>query len=489
MMMSNPKRLHPISAVANFLKHLKEMLVPFLVFVVFGSRGGNGEIVQLVLSLGVIIAVFMIGILTWWRYTYRLEEDELRIEYGVLIRKKRYIPLERIQSLDLSEGLLQRPFGLVKMKVETAGSSGAGEAEAVLTAISKKDAAFIQQAFSAAKNNPSEMETALQNREVIYKISLGELLLLASTSGGAGVVISAVFAFVFQFEEIIPYEKVFAGLEGFIANGIIFVSILVFIVFFIAWLIALIGSMLKYADFTLIKTEKELIVTRGLLEKRQMTIPLNRIQAIQFRENLIRQPLGLATVYIESAGGSIEDNESARLMILPIVKKARIAGLLKPHLSHYELQPGFFKAPKRALNRYLWRGFLWVLPFVAVPLLFFRPWGYFSLVLLILSLGWSYLKYRDAGWDISSQQLALRYRGIVRTTVFMKRNRIQSLTMSESYFQKKRSLATIEAVAMSGIGGTGGTVPDLDRKEVYAIYKWYSYTGLNRSYLKKEKRP
>jgi putative membrane protein len=371
------------------------------------------------------------------------------------------------------------------MKVETAGSSGAGEAEAVLTAISKEDADFIQQAFSAAKNNPSEPETAEQNREVIYKITPGELFLLASTSGGAGVVISAVFAFVFQFEEIIPYEKVFTGLEGFIANGMIFVSILIFIVFLMAWLIALIGSMLKYAGFTLIKSEKELIVTRGLLEKRQMTIPLNRIQAIQIRENLLRQPFGLATVYIESAGGSIEDNESARLMILPIVKKTRIAGLLKPHLPQYELQPGFFKAPKRALNRYLWRGFLWILPFVAVPLLFFRPWGYFSLVLLILALGWSHLKYRDAGWDISSQQLALRYRGIVRTTVIMRRNRIQSLSMKESYFQKKRSLATIEAAAMSGAGGTGGTVRDLDRKEVYAIYKWYSYTGLKQ----KEKRP
>lgn len=148
---------------------------------------------------------------------------------------------------------------------------------------------------------------------MIYKITPGELFLLASTSGGAGVVISAVFAFVFQFEEIIPYEKVFTGLEGFIANGMIFVSILIFIVFLMAWLIALIGSMLKYAGFTLIKSEKELMVTRGLLEKRQMTIPLNRIQAIQIRENLLRQPFGLATVYIESAGGSIEDNESAPL--------------------------------------------------------------------------------------------------------------------------------------------------------------------------------
>ncbi|WP_394141039.1 PH domain-containing protein [Cytobacillus oceanisediminis] len=494
MMMSNPKRLHPISAVANFLKQLKELIVPFLIFVVFGSRGGNGEVFQLVITAGVVIAVFIIGVLSWLRYTYRLEEGELRIEYGILVRKKRYIPLERIQSLDLSEGLLQRPFGLVKMKVETAGSSGAGDAEAVLTAISRKDADYIQQAFSSAKNKPSEnrneLESAATRRKVIYKISAGELLLLASTSGGVGVVISAVFAFIFQFEEIIPYEKVFAGLEGFMANGIIFVSILVFIGFLLAWIIALVGTMLKYAGFTLKKTEKELIITRGLLEKRQITIPLHRIQAIQISENLIRQPIGLATVYIESAGGSLEDSESARVMVLPIVKRSRVAGLLKSHLPDYELQPGFFKAPKRALNRYIWRGLLVVMPFTIAPIIFFRPWGYFSLLLLIISIVWSYLKYKDAGWDISSHQLALRYRGIVRTTVFMRKNRIQSLTMSESFFQKRRSLATIEAVAMSGTGGTGGTVLDLDRNDVYAIYKWYSYTGLNgNTPLQKEKRP
>lgn len=493
MMMSNPKRLHPISAVANFLKQLKELIVPFVIFVVFGSRGGNGEILQLVITAGVVIAVFIIGVLSWLRYTYRLEEGELRIEYGILVRKKRYIPLERIQSLDLSEGLLQRPFGLVKMKVETAGSSGAGDAEAVLTAISRQDADFIQQAFSAAKNkfseNRDEVDLPVKTRKVIYRISPGQLLLLASTSGGVGVVISAVFAFVFQFEEIIPYEKVFAGLEGFIANGVIFVSILVFIGFLIAWVIALIGTMLKYADFTLRKTDKDLIITRGLLEKRQITIPLHRIQAIQIRENLIRQPFGLAAVYIESAGGSLKDNESARVMVLPIIKRSRAAGLLKAHLPDYELQPGFFKAPRRALNRYLWRGFLGTLPLVIAPIIFFRPWGYFALLLLIFSLAWSYLKYKDAGWDISSQQLALRYRGIVRTTVFMKKNRIQSLTVSESYFQERRSLATVEAVVMSGTGGTGGTVLDLDRKEVYAIYKWYSYTGMNRNTLiKKEKR-
>lgn len=481
MMRSEPKRLHPISAVANILKQLKELIIPFLIFVVFGSRGGRGEIFQLVVTIGVVVAVFIIGVLSWLRYTYRLEDGELRIEHGVLIRRKRYIPLERIQSLDLSEGLLQRPFGLVKMKVETAGSSGAGDAEAVLTAISKEEAAVIQRAFSAAKNTTAEkgMETepAETKQEVIYKISPGELLLLASTSGGAGVVISAVFAFFFQFEEIIPYEKVFTGLEEVISNGIVFVTILVFVVLLIAWVIALIGTMVKYAEFTMKKTGKDLIISRGLLEKRQITIPLHRIQAIRISENLVRQPLGLATVYVESAGGSIEDNESARVMVLPIVRKNRIAGLLKSHLPDYELKPHFSSAPRRALIRYMLRGLLVFLPFIIALIIFFRPWGYFSLLLLMVSFAWSYFKYKDAGWDIHSHQLALRYRTIVRTTVFIRKNRIQSLTLSESFFQRKRSLATIEAVAMSGTGGTGGTVVDLDRKEVYAIYKWYSYTS------------
>ena len=38
--------------------------------------------------------------------------------------KKRYIPFERIQSLNYNEGVFHRIFGLVKVQVETAGSKG-----------------------------------------------------------------------------------------------------------------------------------------------------------------------------------------------------------------------------------------------------------------------------------------------------------------------------------------------------------------------------
>ncbi|PLR95576.1 hypothetical protein CVD19_14185 [Bacillus sp. T33-2] len=479
--MFEPKRLHPIAVVGNTFKQLKELVIPFLVFVVFGSKGTNWDLFYLAASVLTVIAIFVLGILSWYRFTYRIENGELRIEYGIFVRKKRYIPFERIQSLDVSEGMLQRLFGLVKVKVETAGSGGMGvqDGEAVLGAITRQDADFIHEYLVSIKKGRHEFSVEKQVElldDVLYKISAAELLILASTSGGVGVVISAVFAFIFQFEEIIPYERIFKGLEVFAANGIAIIGATVFVGFFIAWLIALIGTMLKYADFTVRKLDNDLVITRGFLEKRQFTIPLNRIQAIRISENLIRQPLGLASAYVESAGGSAASEESAKVIILPVIKKQRIPGMLGPYLQEYQLEPDFSPAPGRALGRYLLRGSAWVIPVPVVALVFFRPWGYLALLLLAAAAFWAYLQYKDAGWSLDGQQLTLRYRTIIKTTVYMRKNKIQSLSIKESHFQRKKRLASVEATVESGLGGSGGKVIDIEKRDATAVYDWYSFT-------------
>ena len=80
--------------------------------------------------------------------------------------------------------------------------------------------------------------------------------------------------------------------------------LLSFLVFLSAWAGCFSRNHYEICNFTVKKVEDDLIISRGLLEKRQMTIPLNRIQGILISENFIRQPLGLASVYMESAGGS-----------------------------------------------------------------------------------------------------------------------------------------------------------------------------------------
>jgi len=432
-------------------------------------------------ALSILLFLLIKGILSWYRFTYRIEEDELRIEYGLFVRKKRYIPFERIQSLDLSEGILHRPFQLVKVKVETAGSNGLEDAEGVLTAIKKEEAEAIQEIFAASKRMQkdtglNETETLVE-QNIIYQATPKELLILASTSGGVGVVISAVLAFIFQFEEIIPYERVFKGLEEFVTSGLVFVSLVLFVGFLFAWLVALVTTMIKYANFTVRKVEEDLVITRGLLERRQFTIPIKRIQAIRISENVVRQPIGYATVIVESAGGSTVNEESSKVVLLPVIKKNKIQALIEPFLTEYQFNHDFKTVPKRSFVRYLFRGWIYVIPLIIVPILIFKLWGLLSILLLVFSSSWSYLKYKDAGWNINQLQLSLRYRTVVKHTVFMKRYKIQSFSFRESYFQRKKKLATIEASIKSGLGGTGGTVIDLDKGDVMEIYSWYSSDG------------
>ena len=230
-MMSEKKRLHPISAVANFLKQLKELILPvlFLFFLNKGEADGFLEWLPFLIGGALLLFLLVSGIIKWMRFAYWLEDGELRMEFGLFVKKKRYIPFERIQSLNLTEGILQRPFGLVKVQVETAGSSDKKQAEAELTAISKSEAQELQKTILEAKSvkklkaDAEGVTSVHKEEEVIFKMNFKDLFLMATTSGGAGVVISGVFLFLSQFDELIPYERVFNELEQFVKSGLLLV--------------------------------------------------------------------------------------------------------------------------------------------------------------------------------------------------------------------------------------------------------------------------
>lgn len=480
--MFEPKRLHPIVIVSNIGSRTKDFIFTFIALFFLWNKGDGGKLLLFGAVAIAMVVIILASILSWLRYTYRLEQNELRIEYGVFVRKKRYIPLERIQSLDISEGILQRLFGMVKVQIDTAGGSGNDKAEAVLTAISKEEARYIQDYVAAAKN-PSDQEADFFQEDptcIVYKITPTQLILLSLTSGGVGVVISAVLAFLSQLDDFIPYERLFRGIEQWAVSNMIVIAFLVFGGFVAAWIIALIGTMLKYANFNVIKTEHDLVISQGLFERRQITIPLKRIQAIRINENIIRQWLGYGSVIVESAGGSISNKEGSKVLLLPLVKLHTIEPILGALLSEYQLTSRFTPVPRRALFRYIFRSWFITVPIVVVSIVFLKAWGLLSLFILGLITFWGLLKYKDAGWSLEEQQLNLRYRTIVRTTVFIKKNKIQSLEVKESYFQRRKELGTLEAFVKVGFGGAGGRVLDLDQKDIIKIYSWFSRENKTR---------
>ena len=83
--MFEPKRLHPIVIVLNIGKRIKDFVFTFIALFFIWNKGEGGKLVLIAASAIAIIAIILTSILSWLRYTYRLEENELRIEYGVFV--------------------------------------------------------------------------------------------------------------------------------------------------------------------------------------------------------------------------------------------------------------------------------------------------------------------------------------------------------------------------------------------------------------------
>lgn len=471
--MCKPKRLHPISILVNVGAKIKKLFIPLIVVIFFGNKGNDKALVSLFSSIVVIFFTFITSWISWLRYTYYVEGGEIRIEHGVFFRKKRFIPIDRIQSLDISEGVLQRMFGLVRLQIETAGGNLSDGPEVVLSAISRKEAEALQAGVTSFKNLEQE-EVNVPNSSPIYQISTAQLLLLSLTSGGVGVVISAILAFFSQIDEMISVKKIFGGLKFHSASNLFFIGMIVFVVLFIVWLIALSRTMMKYAHYTVRKSGEELVISQGLLERRQITIPINRIQAIRLSESMVRQMTGYASVFVESAGGTSIHSEGSSIGLFPMIKINQIHSILKPFLKDYKIMFDLKPIPKRAMLLYILRTWYIVVPIVIASILFFKLWGSLSLILLLGVTIWAILKYRDAGWKIEDQQLSIRYRSFIRHTFFIEKNKIQAIKIQESYFQRKRKLATIKAFIKSGKGTEWGSVRDIDRKGMIEIFEWYS---------------
>jgi len=470
--MSSEKRLHPISTIINFVKALKEAVIP-LVVLLFLNRGEQESFLDYLPLIGMgifLIIILFLGILKWWRFTYWIEEGELRIEYGLFVKKKRYIPFERIQSLNYSEGIFHRPFKLVKIKVETAGTSSSQESEAELTAITKAEANELNGIIAKAKKRiketnetlledgvePSEIPEVIEEVEekVLYKMSAKDLIIMATTSGGIGVVISGVLIFLSQFGNMLPVETVMNEFVEVLQTGILFVAISLFLVLFVAWIISVGLTFLRYADFTVKLIDKDLVITRGLLEKKQTTIPLNRIQGIRFNQNILREPLKYASVTIESAGGSALEKDSNTIRLLPMIRSNETSAILNQILPDYEWDTNFIGAPKRSIIRYVF----WNILFITIPVValsyFFYPIGLWSLILYPLMLILSWMQYKAAGYRLSEDQLTVQFRGLDKQIVYMKKKRIQSLELRETLFQRRGKVATLSATIKSYVAGS-----------------------------------
>ncbi len=466
-----PRRLHPLWIVLTAVRSLRGLVLPLAVFLISGGRDRGGTF----LAIAAVLAFGSLALRTasWWMFRYEVAGGEIRVRSGLIARRERSVPLERIQAVDTTESPLQRIFGVVRVKIETA-AGGAADSDVTLEALSHADASDLRRHISPRRSIPdahranlSTLEPEIEGgSELIRVISPAELLLAGVTSGRIGPALALLFGG-FQFaDELLPdriWERLAVNARGFSLRGILTALVVVGLG---AWLLAIISTVITFAGFELRRDGDRLHIAYGLLDRRRSTIPLSRIQAITMTEGLLRQPFGLATVRIESAAYGKATAESG--VLFPLVRTREVLPLLQracPSFATASVDPRertLHPLPQRAMRRYVLSAAgrvaaLAVLACgVAVPIPGVPWWfGIPGLLLVLPAALHGLLAYRDAGWDIDAEErIVVRERGIGRRTTVTARRRLQHRQVVRGPLQRRARLATLRAaVASSGGGG------------------------------------
>ena len=490
--MSNTRRykLHWVTALMSVLKTLKEMIVPIIILVFANGFNDTGkwywDYLTFIIFGVLLIVFFTTGIIKWKRFVYWFEDDELRIESGLFVKKKRYIPFDRIQSLDYTEGILHRPFNLVKVNVETAGGSASLKAEAELTAITKEAANRIEQEMAEAKRRKlsigvdaddlDEMPEEIVEPEakVAFAMSGKDLLVLATTSGGVGLILSGVVFFISQFADLLPIDWMYEEVSGFVKLGFVIVGIVVLLGLLVVWGISVVMTFLAYYNFTVSVDDEDIVITRGLIEKKRATVPLNRVQSVRIVENPIRQLFGYVNVVIDNAGGGL--GEGAKINLFPLVKKKVVNDSLKEIFPDLCLDVPTKKLPARSIRFFYRIDFIWMIPAVGAVIYFFFPYGLLSLLIMPIIILWGIWQHRSAAYDVFGNQLTMRFRGISLQTAYVMKKRIQSMEVKQNYFHRRRGVATVSAAVKSGMGAFYAQVRHMEESEADRLLEWYEPT-------------
>lgn len=425
------QRTHPLTSVVLGLGWSAAALVGIVSTVVQnGALDAWGVFGLPAAAAGGLVVGSILGWLSWRFTTFVIDDGEARVDSGILWKKSRRVPFERLQSVDIHEPLVARVFGLAELHLDSAGGSESRTTVRYLTLARAAElrALLLRRAHTAATGEVIPEDGAsgpaapppfeARAIEVVAEVSpsrvvVGTLLSLDL----AGAVVVAVGALVAS----IWFAAPVAALGGVVGAGF--------------WAFQIVGRrVLDQWGYRLSRVEHGLRIERGLLSRTSETVPFDRVQGVAVVEPIIWRQLGWRRVLVSVAGtagkGDANDQDQAAT-VLPIADPRlaqRVVDLLVPG------------AVEEIADRHRSSRSSWV----------FAP------------IGW---RYRWIGAD--DVAVVSRHGWITRRTSIVPHRKNQSVAVEQGPLQRRLGLASVAVHSPDGPVDVDG--PHLDRAEAFTV--------------------
>lgn len=497
-MPSEGRRLHGFTVVSRALELARQLILPALL----GGASVGSDVANTAQWVAVLLTVpsLLLAIAGWLMFRYRLEAEELIIDSGVISRRRRVIPLARIQNIDLRQSAVERLAGVAEIQMETA--SGGTETEASLAVLSLPVARQLQaelmrrRAAARSIRDPEPTSTRTANGPVgdgvpepppepeqpprrLLRLSTADLAIAGATSNEAGLIAAGLATGIQLLGDVAGAHRLEEWVEGTFSQGAAFGLIgalaigaaltLAFVI--TGWVLSIFVSIVRYHGFTLTRVGDDVRREYGLLSRHHSTVPLERVQAVRIEESILRRPFGLVALKVETAGAGPKQRKRGggeSEAFVPIARKHDVGPLLREVFpdARFEDVKMHSVSPVAIRRTFLRLAAPVSLASVATVILLGTGW---LALLALLAPAWLYARadYRARAWARPPGFTLVRGGVMTRTSWVVPEEKVQTLHLSDTPFQRRLGLRTL--LVDTAAGGRVARVPDLERSTAEAL--------------------
>jgi putative membrane protein len=418
------RRLHPLSPLLHGAKSIA-VIVAALSWQTL-SQVGLERFALVVLVLAAAVVIF--SVVGWLNTGYHVVGRELRIQDGLLWRRNRAIPLERLQAVELRRPLLAQLTGLAELRLEVVGGH---KTEAPLAYLTVRDAAALRERLLALAGRtpaPGAAQTPAGPAAAAPGVPALERPLVRVAN--RDLVISQLLTPQAIF---LPIGVAFVVMQFVLEAQWTFIGIASTVTAMAGVLLQPARRILRDWDFRLAHDpDGRLVVRYGLLETRSQVVPLHRVQSIGATWPLLWRAQGWLHLRLDIAGyagpQSHDDKRSDRL--LPVGDFTTARSLVWEVLPGVDLAVLATSPPPR---RARWR----------------HP-----------------LALRYLGVGLTPEVFVSRWGLLTREMAVVPYARLQSVRVVQGPVQRLLRLATVH---VDTAGGRSGQAADRDLAEAWAL--------------------
>lgn len=456
------KRQHPIALIGYISRNFWLLLFPLIRGLI--TIRPNMESVRRwaegaewdLLAVG---AMFVFALYRWFFMKYRIDEDEIIVNYGYLFKSVMRLRFENICVLSADRSPIHALLGVAIVRIDTdAPCASHKEPDLKIIMPYKVCSAFVGSMEKKLEQSGAKVDSK-------YRINIGTMaafsFFFSSAVSGVVLIMTGITgSSKIVGEQLENYIIDLAGsvsdlLYDFLSNlvdNISPVGVKISFIIGVGFIISFLINVVRLGRFSCVRSRNSIRIATGLIVRHIYLINAKKINMVDMRQSLMMKILGIASVHISCSGYGKRKNEIP--VFIPICKsrsgKSRIVTaeyILKNILPEFSAGSDYVQVPLMFCWRAVWPTGLVIVGIPMVSLaaeILFPTW--FDLIRFIMIVSeipavWMLFvkvtSYLTDGFDIRKKCVCVRYsKGYEFHTIAVPFERLAELRISQNPLQR-----------------------------------------------------